>query len=202
MLINLKINYECWVFATEPEPGTMKRPCLGTVISVQNDTCNAEVTIKQQIILIKQAFPIVPTDKRHEKLGCTPFYSKHLHRICRSFVTVSSRPIYTTEKQATKRTPLECSLSGRWMCLPAEDCLGAAGCVASTMMMYAHLPWLLASGLTAETVGTNGGREGKGGTVWQSCRGGGGGSAGRRLEGQCWGGGEEGAKEPESCIHY
>lgn len=27
----------------------------------------------------------------------------------------------------------------------AVDCLGSAGCVASTMMMYAHLPWLLAS---------------------------------------------------------
>lgn len=146
-------------------------------------TCNAEVTIKQQIILIKQAFPIVPTDKRHEKLGCTPFYSKHLHRICHSFVTVTSRPIYTqsAEKEATKHTgaPLECFLSGRWMCLPAEDCLGAAGCVASTMMMYAHLPWLLASGLTAETVGTNGGREGKGGTAWQSRRGGRSGEGGR-----------------------
>lgn len=27
----------------------------------------------------------------------------------------------------------------------AGDCLGSAGCVASAMMMYAHLPWLLAS---------------------------------------------------------
>lgn len=39
-----------------------------------------------------------------------------------------------------------------------DDCLGAAGCVASAMMMYAHLPWLLASRLTAETAGGCGGK--------------------------------------------
>ena len=32
-----------------------------------------------------------------------------------------------------------------------DDCLGAAGCVASPMMIYAHLPWLLASCLPAKT---------------------------------------------------
>lgn len=42
------------------------------------------------------------------------------------------------------------------------DCLGAAGCVASAVMMYAHLPWLLACSLTSETVGGRGGA-GKGG---------------------------------------
>ena len=48
-----------------------------------------------------------------------------------------------------------------WQVDPSvDDCLGAAGCVASHMMMYAHLPWLLASGLTAETVGVWG-RKGK-----------------------------------------
>lgn len=46
------------------------------------------------------------------------------------------------------------------MCLSDDDCLGAAGCVASAMMMYAHLPWLLASSLIAETVGE--GRRGEG----------------------------------------
>lgn len=34
------------------------------------------------------------------------------------------------------------------VCLSADDCLGAAGCVASATMMYAHLPWLLASSLS------------------------------------------------------
>lgn len=38
------------------------------------------------------------------------------------------------------------------------NCLGAAGCVASAMKMYAHLPWLLAGSLTAETVGGRGGK--------------------------------------------
>lgn len=47
------------------------------------------------------------------------------------------------------------------MCLSDDDCLGAAGCVASAMMMYAHLPWLLARSLTAETGGRGGGK-GKG----------------------------------------
>lgn len=28
------------------------------------------------------------------------------------------------------------------------------------------------------------------------------GREGRRLEGQCWGGGEDKAKELESCIYY
>lgn len=81
------------------------------------------------------------------------------------------------------------------------NCLGAAGCVASAMMMYAHLPWLLAGSLTAETVG---GRGGKGREGWDRMvvvkRGKG--REGRRLEGQCWGGGEEKAKELESCIYY
>lgn len=43
------------------------------------------------------------------------------------------------------------------MRLSDGDCLGAAGCVASAVMMYAHLPWLLARSLTSETVGGRGG---------------------------------------------
>lgn len=122
MLINLMINYECWVFATEPEPRTMKRLRLGTVISVRNDTCNAEVTIKQQIILIKQAFPIVPTDKRHEKLGCTPFYSKHLHRICHSSLSVPE-PYTLRVLKNRQQSTLELlwnapSQAGGCVCLP------------------------------------------------------------------------------------
>lgn len=191
------INYECWVFATEPEPRTTKRLHSGTLISVQNDTCNVEVTIKQQIILIKQAFPIVPTDKRHEKLGCTPFYAKHLHRICHSFVTVSPRNRQQSTLELLRNAP---SQAGGCVCLPTTV-WALRGCVASAMMMYAHLPWLLASGLTAETVGTSGGRERKGWDGHGSREG-----AGRGVDtsrGNAGGrGGEEGAKEPESCIHY
>lgn len=51
-------------------------------------------------------------------------------------------------------------------CVSDDDCLGAAGCVASTTMMYAHLPWLLASSLTAETVGGGGERKGRTGWRW------------------------------------
>lgn len=60
-------------------------------------------------------------------------------------------------------------------------------------MMYAHLPWLLASSLTAEQwegVGQNGSsEEGERREV-------------RRIEGRCLGEGVEEAKELESCIYY
>lgn len=52
------------------------------------------------------------------------------------------------------------------MCLSGDGCLGAAGCVGSAMMMYAHLPWLLASSLTAEMAGGRGKGERKGRTGW------------------------------------
>lgn len=201
MLINPMINYECWVFATEPEPRTMKRLCLGTVISVQNDTCNAEVTIKQQIILIKQAFPIVPTDKRHEKLGCTPFYSKHLHRICHSFVTVSSRPIYT---QSAEKTGNKAHWNSSGM-LPLRQVDVSAcrrlfgGCGLCGQRHDDVCTPAMAPGLRSHSW-NSGGKRGKGRKGWDGMavvKGG-----GKRLQGQCWGGGEEGAKEPESCIHY
>lgn len=67
----------------------------------------------------------------------------------------------TKRGNQTHGTIQQCSFAGRWMCLPDDDCLGAAGCVASAMMMYAHLPWLLASSLQAETVGGRGKREGQ-----------------------------------------
>lgn len=66
------------------------------------------------------------------------------------------------------------------MCLSDDDCLGAAGCVASAMMMYAHLPGLLASSLTAETVGGRGKRVGHDGGRGRGERG----KRGRRLKGQ------------------
>lgn len=78
------------------------------------------------------------------------------------------------------------------MRLSDRDCLGAGGCVASAVMMYAHLPWLLACSLTSETVGGRGGagKEGGGGgrvvvVVRRGKR-----REGRRLEGQCWGEGK------------
>lgn len=70
------------------------------------------------------------------------------------------------------------------------NCLGAAGCVASAMMMYAHLPWLLAGSLTAETVGGRGGRERREGWDRVVVVKRGKGREGRRLEGQCWGEGK------------
>lgn len=59
-----------------------------------------------------------------------------------------------------------------------RDCLGSAGCVA-TMMMYAHLPWLLASSSHGlHGVEKHGGREERG--VWR--RGGNAGGRGRESK--------------------
>lgn len=91
------------------------------------------------------------------KLGRTPLYCKHLHRLCHSFVTVASKPILhrQTDNNSNGKQLLQQQQqqkkAGRLGFLEkadvplAGDCLGSAGCVASTMMMYAHLPWLLAS---------------------------------------------------------
>lgn len=100
----------------------------------------------------------------------------------------------------TQSTIQQCSFSGRWICLP-DDCLGAAGCVASAMMMYAHLPWLPASSLTAETAGGRGGKEESKDRMEVEKRG----DRERGVDafsGNAWGEGEEKAKELESCIHY
>lgn len=74
-----------------------------------------------------------------------------------------------------------------------RNCLGSVGFVASTMMIYTHLPWLLASNPHSlnSVEKQRGGRE-----VWDGVTG-------------VWkggvatpGGGEERAKEPERSIYY
>lgn len=69
----------------------MKGLCFGTLIW-DDDRCDAKATIKQQLILIKHAFPIVR--ECQQTLSRTPFYSKHLHRYRHSFVTVRSKTRY------------------------------------------------------------------------------------------------------------
>lgn len=74
----------------------------------------------------------------------------------------------------------------------AVDCLGSAGCVASTMMMYAHLPWLLASSSHSLNGVEKHGGKGRVGRCGEGWRGG----------ATTPGGGEERAKELERRIHY
>lgn len=60
------------------------------------------------------------------------------------------------------------------MCVPND------GDLSNAVMMYAHMPWLVARSHTAETVGEDG--EGMGGEGEER--------KGRRLEGQRWGEGK------------
>lgn len=94
-LINLLINFNAGyrLFTLQSEQGTMKGLCFGTLIW-DDDGCGAKATIKQQLILIKQAFPIVPSDDSQHTPARTWFYSEHLHRYCHSFVTVRSKTRY------------------------------------------------------------------------------------------------------------
>lgn len=59
-------------------------------------------------------------------------------------------------------------------------CISNDGGSANAVIMYAHLPWLVARSNTAETVGGRRGRDAEEGEERE----------GRRLEGQRWGEGE------------
>lgn len=87
----------------------MKGLCLGTLI--WDDDSDAKATIKQQLILIKQAFPNVRSDECQQTLPRTPFYSKHFHRYCHSFIAVRSKTRYHRLLQNRKQTTPDCLMS-------------------------------------------------------------------------------------------